>query len=112
MKNPYIVCWKCNQKGHVQSNCPKNKANEEKGMVASEENKTERENKTSFMAFEKATKNLNLWIGNTSASTHMKNTMESLYDLREEQTTINFMEQQLISNSTTWLTFLSYQSTC
>jgi hypothetical protein len=40
------------------------------------------------MALEKATKNLNLWIGDTGASTHIKNTMEGLYDLREEETTV------------------------
>ena len=30
-----------------------------------------------------------MWIGNTGASTHMKNTMEGLYDLREENTTVH-----------------------
>ena len=47
-------------------------------MVASEEDKKEGENEMSFIAFEKATRNSNLWISNTGASTHMKNTLEGL----------------------------------
>jgi hypothetical protein len=88
-KNLNIVCWKCNQKGYIQSNCPKNNSHKENGMVASKKDKNkESEYEASFMAIEKLTKNLNLWTGNTGTSTHMKNTMEGLYNLREEETAI------------------------
>ena len=58
-------------------------------MVASEKDKNkESEFEASFMAIEKSTKNSNLWIGDTGASTHMKNTIEGLYDIREQETTV------------------------
>ena len=79
----------------------KNKANKEKGMVASKEDKKEGENEMSFIAFEKATRNSNLWIGNTGASTHMKNTLEGLYDLREEETTIQIGNGKNLKSTTT-----------
>jgi hypothetical protein len=69
-------------------------------MVASEEDKKEGENEMSFIAFEKATRNSNLWIGNTSASTHMKNTLEGLYDLREEETTIQIGNGKSLKSTT------------
>jgi Zinc knuckle len=64
-KNPNIVCWKCNQKGHIQYNCPKNNLNKENGMVASKKDKNkDSESEASFIAIEKTTQNSNLWIGN------------------------------------------------
>ena len=39
-KNANVVCWKCNQKGHIQTNCPNNRE-QESGMMASQ-NKTDR----------------------------------------------------------------------
>ena len=43
-KNPNIVSWKCNQKGHVQMNCPQNKE-QESGMMASEKKASDNESK-------------------------------------------------------------------
>jgi hypothetical protein len=40
------------------------------------------------VAIEKPTKKSNLWIGNTGAYTHMKNTIGGFYDLREKETTV------------------------
>jgi hypothetical protein len=35
----------------------------------------------SFVAINELTKNSDLWIGNTGTSTHMKNTLDGLFDL-------------------------------
>jgi predicted RNA-binding Zn-ribbon protein involved in translation (DUF1610 family) len=46
------LCWKCNQKGYVQMNCPQNKE-QKSGMMASE--KEASDNEVSFMAINKST---------------------------------------------------------
>jgi hypothetical protein len=73
-------------------------------LVASKEDKknkeSENENETSFIALEKATRNSNLWIGNTSASTHMKNTMEHLYNLREKDTIVQIGNGKSLKSTT------------
>ena len=100
-KNPNIVCWRCNQKGHVQSNCPKNNSSEEKGMIASKkEKKEESDSEVSFVAINGPIKKSNLWIGDTGASTHMTNTIEGLYNLREEDTVVQIGNGKKLKSTT------------
>ena len=97
-KNPNIVCWKCNQKGHVQMNCPQNKE-QESGMMASE--KEASDNEVSFMAINQSTeKKVDLWIGDTGASTHMKNTIDGLFDLRNEETIVKIGNGEGLKSTT------------
>ena len=86
-KNPNIVCWKCNKKGHIQFNCPENKQ-QESGMMASQKEEEASDTEVSFMAINESTKNSDLWIGDTGASTHMKNTLDGLYNLQKEEITV------------------------
>jgi Zinc knuckle len=59
-KNPNIVCWTCNQKGHIQTNCPKNKE-QETGMMASQSEETETsQTEVSFLAMNEAEKKSDL----------------------------------------------------
>ena len=79
-----IVCWKCNQKGHVQMNCPQNKG-EESGMMASQSEEIETsQTEVSFVAINETKQKSDLWIRDTGASIHMKNTIDGLFDLRKK----------------------------
>jgi hypothetical protein len=56
-KNPNIVCWKCNQKGNIQTNCPNNKE-QESGMIATQKEEAEAtETEVSFVAMIESIKN-------------------------------------------------------
>ena len=57
-------------------------------MMASNKEKEESDSKVSFIATNKLTKNKHLWIGDTGASTHMTNTLDGLFNLHNEETTI------------------------
>ena len=81
------MCWKCNKKGHVQSNCPEHKQ-QESGMVASQKEEEASNTEVSFMATNNLSNKKHLWIGNTGASTCMKNYLEGLYDLCKEDTIV------------------------
>ena len=92
------MCWKCNQKGHVQMNCPQNKE-QESGMMASE--KVASDNEVSFMVINESTeKKIDLWIGDTGASTHMKNTIDGLFDLRKEETIVRIGNGEGLKSTT------------
>ena len=54
-KNPNIVCWQCNKKGHVQSICLENKE-QESGMTAFQEEEAS-DTEVSFMAMSGTEKN-------------------------------------------------------
>ena len=56
-------------------------------MASQKEEKTS-DTEVSFMAINESTKKLDLWIGNTGASTHIKNTLDGLYNLQKEETTV------------------------
>ena len=78
-------------------NCPQNKE-QESGMMASE--KETSDNKVSFVAINKSTKKSDLWIGDTGASTHMKNTIDGLFDLRKEETIIRIGNGEGLKSTT------------
>ena len=96
-KNPNIVCWKCNKKGHIQANCPENKE-QESGMMASQEEEAS-EIEVSFMAMSGTEKKSDLWIGDTGASTHMTNTLDGLFNLQNEETTVKIGNGERLTSS-------------
>ena len=55
-------------------------------MLSSE--KKASNNEVGFMAINKSTTKSDLWIRDTRASTHMKNTTEGLFDLKKEKTIV------------------------
>ena len=57
-------------------------------MMASSEKKEQSDIKMSFMAPNILTKHKYLWIRDTGASTHMTHTLNSLFNLKKEKTTI------------------------
>ena len=91
----------CNQKEHIQSNCPKNNSSEEKGMIASKKDKKEKsDSEVSFVAINGSIKKFNLWIGDTGASTHMTNTIDGLYVLREKETMVQIGNGKKLKSTT------------
>ena len=58
-------------------------------MMASQKEEAETsETEVSFVAMNETEKISDLWMGNTGASTHMKNTMDGLFDLHNEETIV------------------------
>jgi gag-polypeptide of LTR copia-type len=59
------------------------------GMMATQKEEEEAaETEVSFVAMHESTKKSDLWIGDTGASTHMKNTLDGLFDLRNGETIV------------------------
>jgi hypothetical protein len=56
-KNPNVVCWKCNQKRHTQTNCLKNKQQQAGIMATQKEKAKATETEVSFVAMNESTKN-------------------------------------------------------
>jgi hypothetical protein len=70
-------------------------------MVASEKEKNkESDSEASFVAIKRPTKNSNLWIGETGSSTHIKNTIEGLYDCRKEETIVQIGNRKSLKSTT------------
>jgi hypothetical protein len=60
-------------------------------MMATQKEETEAiETRVNFVAMNESTTKLDLWIGNIGASTHMKNTLDGLFDLLKEETSVKF----------------------
>jgi hypothetical protein len=57
-------------------------------MMASQEKEKASDTEVSFVAMSETEKKLDLWIGDTGASTHMTNTLDGLVNLQNEKTTV------------------------
>ena len=65
--NPNIICYNCNEKGHIKSKYPKLNTQTKNAMVASS-------NEVVLMTAKYSDIEQNVWIGDTGASNHMMNT--------------------------------------
>ena len=70
-------------------------------MLASQKEEEPANNtEVSFVATNKLLEKKKLWIGDTGASIHMKNSLEGLYDLCEEETTNRIGNRTEIKSTT------------
>jgi hypothetical protein len=91
VRNPNIVCYNCNEKGHISTKCPK-KQKGEQGMSAINEDSNNKKDDFEFSYTAKDNQDYdnqeNYWIADSGATKHMINSLEGMSDLRDESSTI------------------------